>query len=150
MAILATPTVFLAHPYFFQTTWGGGISDLEGDPGLILKPLHLPPRAWLWLLAFPGTRAGKGKQALTIVASPVDVDASAVVAGKLSQGEAGGIGCQRERPAEQVLKITPHRSTSRWVHGPHHDPQLPTQPGVGGRAKQGGLGLKLPILAYPH
>ena len=26
LAILATPTVFLAHPYFFQTTWGGGAS----------------------------------------------------------------------------------------------------------------------------
>ena len=94
--------MFLAHPYFFQTTrgGGGGISDLEGGPGLILKPLHLPPRTWLQLLAFPGTRAGEGKQALTIVASPVDVDASAVVAGKLSQGEAGGIGCQRERLTE--------------------------------------------------
>lgn len=67
---------------------------------MILKPLHLPPRAWLWLLACLRIRAGEGKQALTIVTSPVDVDASAVVAGKLSQGEAGGIGCQGERVAE--------------------------------------------------
>ena len=96
---LGSPTVFLACPYFSQTTQGG-FCELEEGPGLILKPLHLPPRAWLWLLAFLGIRAGEGKQVLTIVTSPVDVDASAIVAGKLSQGEAGGISCQGERVAE--------------------------------------------------
>lgn len=42
----------------------------------------------------------QGGQALTIVTSPVDIDASAVVAGKLSQGEAGGVGCQGESVTE--------------------------------------------------
>lgn len=45
-------------------------------------------------------RTGEERHALTIVTSPVDVDASAIVAGKLSQGEAGGIGCQGESVAE--------------------------------------------------
>lgn len=86
---------FLLRPHFSQPTqWG--ISELAGDPGLILKPVGLPPGAWLQLPAFLGIRAGEGRHALTIVTSPVDVDASAIVAGKLSQGEAGGIGCQRE------------------------------------------------------
>lgn len=31
---------------------------------------------------------------LTIVTSPIDVDTSAIVAGKLSQGEASGISCE--------------------------------------------------------
>lgn len=59
LAILAAPTVFLAHAYFFQTT-RGSISDLEGGPGLILKPLHLPPRTWLgfWLSQEPGQVKG--------------------------------------------------------------------------------------------
>lgn len=39
---LGSLTMFLAHPYFFQTTrWGK--SDLEGGPGLILKPLTSHP-----------------------------------------------------------------------------------------------------------
>lgn len=37
-----SPTMFLAHPYLFQTTrWG--IRDLERGPGLILKPLTSHP-----------------------------------------------------------------------------------------------------------
>lgn len=30
---------------------------------------------------------------LTIVTAPVDVDAAAIVAGKLSEGKTGGVGC---------------------------------------------------------
>lgn len=67
---------------------------------MILKPFCLPLRAWLQLPAFLGIRTGEERHALTIVTSPVDVDASAIVAGKLSQGEAGGIGCQGESVAE--------------------------------------------------
>ena len=77
-----------------------GHQRLGERPWLDSKTPHLPPRTWLWVLAFPGIRAGEGKQALTIITSPVDIDASAIVAGKLSQGEAGRIGCQRERLAE--------------------------------------------------
>lgn len=33
------------------------------------------------------------EQTPTIVAAPVDVDAAAVVAGKLGEGEACGVGC---------------------------------------------------------
>lgn len=66
---------------------------------MTLKPLCLPPRSWLQLLALPAVGVGR-RRALTIVTSPVDVDASAIVAGKLSQGETGGIGCPGERIAE--------------------------------------------------
>lgn len=91
--------VVLTHAHFSQTThWG--IKELKGDPGLILKVQGLSPGAWLWLPAFLGIRASEGRHTLTVVTSPIDVDASAIVAGKLSQGEAGGIGCQGESIAE--------------------------------------------------
>ena len=94
------PHTCLAHPPLSQPTrWG--FSALERGPGLILKPIGpYSPGAWLQLPALLGTRAGEGRQALTVVTSPVDVDASAIVAGKLSQGEAGGIGCQGESGTE--------------------------------------------------
>ena len=54
----------------------------------------------IWGLAmasgFPSNRSRRKEAGLTIITAPVDVNASAIVAGKLSQGEAGGIGCQRE------------------------------------------------------
>lgn len=49
---------------------------------------------------FPSNRGRRKEVGLTIVTSPVDVNASAVVAGKLSQGEAGGIGCRGEGTVE--------------------------------------------------
>lgn len=71
---------------------------------MILKSLPSLARASMLFLAFLGIGAGKERQALTIITSPVDVDTSAIVAGKLSQGEAGRISCQRERVSEQGPK----------------------------------------------